>query len=302
MDWDKLRIFKAVAEAGSFTRAGENFNLSQSAISRKISTLETELGVSLFRRHGRGLALTEQGEILLQTTSEVFRRLTHVEAELTDSRVLPEGPLTITATELVGSTWLAPQMAAFKKSYPDIQMTLLLDSRIYDLARGEADVALRLEKTNQSDMIEHYMMSLNFCLCASRQYLKDNGYPKNLDDFHDHTMIGYPQNFYTAYLKPNWIFNRLNINLQNNSNILLINSLHARYEAVQSHVGISVLPRYIIDRNDDMEILFPDLEIPSVDMYFTYQQERKNSRRIEVLLDFLLEHIRSMQADRRIGF
>ncbi len=291
MDWDKLRVFKAVAEAGSFTHAGENLNLSQSAISRQISSLENSLGLPLFHRHARGLVLTEQGEMLFQTTSDVFDRLQQVQMQLTDSRVLPEGPLTITTVEFIASTWLAPQVSTFKTMYPDIQLTLLLDDRVYDLNRRQADVALRLQKANGSDLIEKHMTTIDFCLCASKSYLDRVGRPKSLDDFSRHLMIGYPQNMHTPFLKPNWIFNRLGIDVTNNPNIILINSMHTRYTAVKNGTGISVLPRYIAYQDNDIEILFPDLDIPAVDMYFVYPQERRNSKRISVLKDFLFHHI-----------
>src|SRR5512138_3437868 len=86
MDWDKLRIFHAVAEAGSFTHAGEKLNLSQSAVSRQISGLEESLNVPLFHRHARGLILTEQGELLYQTARDVFAKLSLTEAQLTESK------------------------------------------------------------------------------------------------------------------------------------------------------------------------------------------------------------------------
>ncbi len=291
MDWDKLRIFKAVAEAGSFTHAGENLNLSQSAISRQISGLETSLGLTLFHRHARGLVLTEQGEMLFQTTSEVFDSLQKVQMQLTDSRVLPEGPLTVTTVEFIASTWLAPQISSFKDLYPDIQLTMLLDDRVYDLNRRQADVALRLQKANHADLIEKHMTTIEFSLCASKTYLEKAGRPKTLNDFARHTMIGYPQNMHTPFLKPNWIFNRLGIDVVNNPNVILINSMHTRYTAVKNGTGISVLPRYIAHQDDDIEILFPELNIPAVDMYFVYPQERRNSKRISVLKEYLFKHI-----------
>ena len=92
MDWDKLRVFHAVAEAGSFTHAGDTLNLSQSAVSRQISALEEALQVPLFHRHARGLILTEQGEALNRTVREVFAKLAMTEALLTESREKPAGP------------------------------------------------------------------------------------------------------------------------------------------------------------------------------------------------------------------
>jgi len=113
MDWDKIRIFHAVAEAGSFTHAGDTLNLSQSAVSRQISTLEQSLNVPLFHRHARGLILTEQGEDLYVTAHEVFHKVTMTEARLTESKERPEGPLKITTTIGFGSIWLTPRIKEF---------------------------------------------------------------------------------------------------------------------------------------------------------------------------------------------
>src|SRR6478735_4709723 len=106
MDWDKLKVFHAAAEAGSFTHAGEQLGLSQSAVSRQVSALEQELGISLFHRHARGLILTEQGELLHRTARDVFAKLSMTEAMLTESREHPKGPLKITTTVAFGTTWL----------------------------------------------------------------------------------------------------------------------------------------------------------------------------------------------------
>lgn len=292
MDWDKLRIFKAVADAGSFTHAGDILNLSQSAISRQISTLEKSLGLTLFHRHARGLVLTEQGEMLLNTTHEVFEKLERVQTRLKDSSALPEGPLSLTTVEFIASTWLIPQIPSFRALYPKIEMTLLLNDRIYDLNRREADVAIRLHKVENNDLIERHMTSIEFSLCASKEYLARHGKPTKPKDFQDHLVIGYPRNTHTPFQKPNWTLNSLNIELDNNPNVLLINSMHARYSAVKDGVGISVLPQYLIRQDSDIEVLIPDLKIPSVDMYFVYPQERRHSSRIKVLRDFLFQNIK----------
>ena len=295
MDWDKLRVFKAVAEAGSFTHAGDQLNLSQSAISRQISSLESSLGLPLFHRHARGLILTEQGDMLLQTTNDVFDRLQQVETQLSDSRMLPEGPLTITTVEFIASTWLAPQIGKFHQAFPGIQVTMLLDDRVFDLGKREADVAMRLQSAGNSDLIEKHLTTIDFALCTSKRYLEQHDKPKTLEDLKNHVMIAYPPNTRTPFLKPNWAFNRFDIDVQDNPNILLINSMHARYAAIKSGIGIAALPRYIARQDDDLEILFPDLDIPSVDLYFVYPQERRNSKRITVLKDFLFEFIKDVE-------
>src|SRR5829696_3362749 len=120
MDWDKLRIFHAAAQAGSFTHAGDALEMSQSAVSRQVSALEGELGVPLFHRHARGLLLTEQGELLMRAASDVSRKLENVRARLTDSKGEPSGALRVTTTVGLGSTWLASRVNEFLELYPGI--------------------------------------------------------------------------------------------------------------------------------------------------------------------------------------
>ncbi len=290
MDWDKLRIFKAVADAGSFTRAEAELGLSQSAISRQISTLEKSLALPLFYRHPRGLVLTEQGEMLLNATNDVFDRLQRAQTQLTDSRALPEGPLTITTVEFIATTWLIPKIAGFKEKYPNIQITLLLDNRLYNLSQREADIGIRVQRGDHNDLIEKKLRTLHFAICASKKYLKKKGRPETIADLKNHTMIGFPQNVQTPFHMPNRVFKKLDIDITSN-NVMFISSMDSRYTAVKNQVGIAVLPKYVADKDEDLEILFPDFEIPGIDMYFVYPQERRNSKRITVFRDFLLENV-----------
>src|SRR5690348_2918448 len=126
MDWDKLKVFHAAAEAKSFTHAGDRLGLSQSAVSRQVSALEQELHVPLFHRHARGLILTEQGDLLFQTTQEVFSKLEVTKVALTDSRERPSGELRVTATVGIGSMWLTPRLGEFFERYPDVSVRLIL--------------------------------------------------------------------------------------------------------------------------------------------------------------------------------
>ncbi len=296
MDWDKLRIFKTVAEIGSFTHAGETINLSQSAVSRQVSALEEDLGFPLFHRHARGLVLTEQGEILYESAREIFETLEVTQTKLSDSRVLPEGLLNITTVDFIASSWLAPVLPEFRSLYPKIQLKFFLDDRLYDLMRREADIAIRLQKTEQGDLIERKLTTIGFKLCASKSYLEKFGEPQTLNDLKDHTMIGHPPGLRTPFIRPNWIFYAANIDKANNQNVILINSMNARFAAVKEGVGIAVLPDYVSTTNPDLVSLFPDLDIPGVDMFFVYPQERRNSKRIAVFREFLFDKVKTAKS------
>src|SRR5467141_1085562 len=189
MDWDKLKVFHAAAEAGSFTHAGEQLGLSQSAVSRQVSALEQELTVSLFHRHARGLILTEQGELLYRTAHEVFMKLESARAKLTDSRERPNGDLKITTTIGIGVHWLTPRLGEFSELYPDIRITLLTTDEELDLGMREADVAIRLRQPTQPDLIRRKLFSVHFHAYASPEYLKRFGTPRSFDELDSHRII-----------------------------------------------------------------------------------------------------------------
>ena len=111
MDWDKLRVFHAVADAGRLTHAGDNIHLSQSAVSRQIRALEESLNTILFHRHARGLILTEQGELLFDATRSMSKRLEAASARIRDSEDEVFGELRVTTTTGFGSLWLAPRLS-----------------------------------------------------------------------------------------------------------------------------------------------------------------------------------------------
>src|SRR5256714_10122130 len=189
MDWAKLKVFHAGAGAGSFTPAGEGLGLSQSAVSRQVSSLEQELGVSLFHRHARGLILTEQGELLHRTAHDVFMKLEAARAKLTDSRERPNGDLRVTTTPGIGVHWLTPRLGEFLDLYPDIRVALMATDEELDLAMREADVAIRLRQPTQPDLIQRKLFSVHFHPFASPEYIKRLGTPRTLEELDNHRII-----------------------------------------------------------------------------------------------------------------
>tara|TARA_R110002124_G_scaffold64985_1_gene177182 strand:+ start:71310 stop:72230 length:921 start_codon:yes stop_codon:yes gene_type:complete len=299
MDWDKLRIFHAVALAGSFTHAGEALNLSQSAISRQISTLEDSIGVPLFHRHARGLILTEQGELLYNAAKDIFTRLAMIEGQLGDSKELSEGPLTITVAEFFGTTWLAPIIKEFHDAHPEIDLTILLEDRVLNLGMREADAAIRLYEPLQQDLVQRHLTSIKLNICASRAYLEEHGSPETGEDLKSHTLIAYPEDaVVTPYDNANWHLDCAGFNTRRpkdsaykDIDIVWINSLSAVYEAAKTGLGIAALPDYLVRAAPDLVPILTDIEAPSVDVYFVFPEERRHSGRIVSFRNFLLKHI-----------
>jgi len=293
MDWDKLRVFHAVAEAGSFTHAGESLNLSQSAISRQISGLEQSLNTPLFHRHARGLILTEQGEDLYLTAHDVFHKVAMTEARLTESKERPEGPLKITTTIGFGSVWLTPRIKEFMDLYPEIDLTIILVYDDLDLAMREADVAIRLTPPKQPDLIQRHLMKIHYRCYASPEYLKVHGMPKISEDLDDHHLVTFGEEVgdQTDLLPALNFLQGAGAKGNRRKPVLQVNNIYGIYRAVRSGVGIGALPDYFTEGSPNLVHILPELESPETDVYFVYPEELKQSARIAVFRDFLVRKI-----------
>jgi DNA-binding transcriptional LysR family regulator len=289
MDWDKLKVFHAAAEAGSFTHAGEQLGLSQSAVSRQVSALEQELGVSLFHRHARGLILTEQGELLHHTAHDVFMKLEAARAKLTDSKERPNGELKVSTSPGIGLHWLTPRLGEFIDLYPDIHITLITSDEELDLAMREADVAIRLRQPTQPDLIQRKLFSVKFHAYASPEYLKRFGTPKTLDDLDNHRVL-----LLGGTVVPNYFENRRWLmEVSRNGKgartpILTINNILGIQRACQRGIGVALLPDYLVEENGGLVQLFGESDSIALDAFFVYPEELKSVARVQVFRDFLV--------------
>ncbi|MEP2438917.1 MAG: LysR family transcriptional regulator [Roseibium sp.] len=290
MDWDKLRIFHAAAQAGSFTHAGDTLNMSQSAVSRQVSSLEHDLGVPLFHRHARGLLLSEQGELLYRTARDVLLKLEAVRGRLTDSKEKPSGTLKVTTTVGLGSTWLTSRINDFIDLYPDVELQLIFDDDELDLGMREADVAIRLRQPTQPDLIQRKLFTVHFHVFASPTYLKRFGTPTAIEEIDKHRVITFGEQA-PAYLRDmNWLQTAGRPALDPRKSALKVNNLVAIKRAVQAGVGIAILPDYIIEKDTNLVQVLSELEdkVPSFDTFFVYPSELKNTARITAFRDFLV--------------
>ncbi|MBM3605153.1 MAG: LysR family transcriptional regulator [Alphaproteobacteria bacterium] len=295
MDWDKLRIFHAVADAGSLTHAGDTLHLSQSAVSRQIRALEEALGTTLFHRHARGLILTEQGELLFEATSAMARKLDSAAARIRDSEENVFGELKVTTTVGFGTLWLAPRLVKLYEKYPDLRIDLLLEERVLDLPMREADVAIRMKEPSQSDLIRRRLLNIRMRLYASPGYLSARGTPATLDDLTHHRLIcqkpDLPQVAAGARLVQELM-------AQNVGSTLMVNNYFGVLQAVLANLGIGVLPDYLTADHPDLVRVFPDIESGEVPVFLAYPEELRQTRRVAVFRDFVLEEIQAYRRQR----
>jgi len=293
LDWDKLRIFHAAAEAGSFTHAAEMLHLSQSAISRQVSALEQEVGVKLFHRHARGLILTEQGELLYRTAHEVLLKLESVKMQLTETTERPSGRLRVTTTVGLGQAWLTAKLQEFMALYPDLHMQLLLDNEELDVNMRHADCALRLRQPQQPDLIQRKLFTVHMHIYASSSYLNRYGEPKSLQDLDNHRIITFGEPAPAYLMDVNWLEIAGRSPDNPRPSHLQINSLTSIRRATMLGMGVSALPDYMAIEESNLIQLPIDAEMPSFDTYFCYPVEMKNAAKLKAFRDFLISKART---------
>lgn len=296
MDWDKLRIFHAVASAGSLTHAGESLHLSQSAVSRQIRALEESLNATLFHRHARGLILTEQGELLFDATKHMNKRLDAAAARIRDSEEEVFGELRVTTTIGFGSLWLAPRLSKLYTKYPELNIDLMLEERVLDLPMREADVAIRMKEPSQADLIRRRMMSVRMRLYATPDYLARHGTPDAVEALKNHRLIcqsaGATQVAAGAALVQWLLTNDI-------TSRLTVNNYFGVLQGVLNGLGIGILPDYIVANEPALVRVLPDIESNEVPVFLAYPEELRHSKRIAAFRDFVAaeiqEHRRSLE-------
>ncbi|MAD95385.1 MAG: LysR family transcriptional regulator [Rhodobacteraceae bacterium] len=290
MDWDKLRIFHSVADAGSLTHAGESLHLSQSAVSRQIRALEESLSVTLFHRHARGLILTEQGELLFAATSDMSKKLDNAEARIRDSEDEVSGELKVTTTVGFGTLWLAPRIGRLYDQFPDLKIDLLLEERVLDLPMREADIAIRMKEPSQADLVRRRLMNVNMRLYASDSYFKKRDMPKDFEDLRNHRIISQSLTSQQVSASLNWMRPLLS---GEHSSHLTVNNYFGVLQAVLFGVGIGVLPSYVTADFPHLIRILPEEESSQVPVYLAYPEELRHSKRVAVFRDFVLQEIKS---------
>jgi DNA-binding transcriptional LysR family regulator len=288
MDWDKLRIFHAVADAGSLTHAGDKLNLSQSAVSRQVRALEEALNATLFHRHARGLILTEQGELLFDATTAMSKRLDAASARIRDSEEEVFGDLRVTTTTGFGTLWLAPRLPKLYEQYPDLRVDLMLEERVLDLPMREADVAIRMKEPSQADLIRKRLMSVRMRAYATKDYLKDHDFPEHMEDMQDHRLIC--QNTDSAQVGASASLTQQMMTYDVQST-LTVNNYFGVLQGVLHNLGIGILPDYVIQDFPDLVRVLPEIESAEVPVFLAYPEELRQSKRISAFRDFVQDEI-----------
>jgi DNA-binding transcriptional LysR family regulator len=288
LDWDKIKLFYEVAEAGSFTRAGEKLDLNQSSISRSISALERDLNVPLFHRHARGLILTEHGDALLRAALDMHRSLEMTRQRLAETSEQPVGDLKVSATVGIGGIWLTNRIAEFLDLYPEVNVQLILTNDDLDLAMREADLAIRLRRPVQADLIQRRLFTVHYHAYASHAYLERFSEPKCVEDLDHHRLVclGGTQ---PAFIQGVHQLATLGRDPKApRPRRLEVNDSLALRHAIEAGAGIGMVPDYAMSDNPKVRRVLEQVEMPALDSYLVYPEAMRSVARVQVFRDFLV--------------
>ncbi|MBM6581913.1 LysR family transcriptional regulator [Microvirga sp. BT689] len=293
MDWDKIRLFYEVTEAGNFTRAGDKLGVNQSSISRQISALEQDLKVPLFHRHARGLILTEHGEVLFKAAQDMRLRLERTRQRLTETSERPAGELKVTATVGIGGIWLAQRVTEFLDLYPEIRIQLILTQDELDLSMREADIAIRLRRPAQPEMIQRRLFTIHYHAYAAHSYIEKFGDPQAVADLDGHRLISLggeqPPFVLELHQLATWGRPAKDPRLSR----LIVNDSLALRRAIETGAGVGMAPDYAMSNNRHVKQVLCDIEMPTLDSYLVFPEEVRSVARLQVFRDFLVTKAQS---------
>jgi len=291
MDWDKLKIFHTVAEAGSFTSATVVLNISQSAISRQIQSLEEELKVKLFERHARGLTLTESGEYVYKTAHEVVSKIKEVEISLGDQKNKPTGKLTITTVRSFGTHWLTPRIQDFITLNPEVEVELIFDDKELDLSTRQADIGIFMRRPKQLNYIQRKLVDINYHIYGSTKYLGKFGIPKSVNDLNKHRFISFGKGAPSPVFNPDWALKLGSKDTNKIKPVMKVNSVMGLLLAVESGVGLAALPDYLVSQSNNVVKVLPKAAGPITEAHFVYPQSLKNVARVQAFRNFIFSKL-----------
>lgn len=292
--WDRLRTFYHVAKVGKFTAAAELLNLNQSSLSRTILNLEERLKCQLFIRSIRGITLTEQGEILYNACEKIFSEIESALTKLDKEEGTPQGSIRIRATGGLVNFFLLKYIPGFLKLYPDISLTIIADDSIPEFDFSNIDVAIRPSVPEQENIVQRHLLTNHIRLYASKEYLKKFGTPKDVSDLDHHQLIGFGDHT-TAhdFQHLNW---HLSVGMKPGhlrTPFINVNTPLGRIQLASLNLGIAAISKEHPGLQDyDFTEVLPDLLGKKIDSYYIYPVQLKNSKRIQVLGDYLEEQFK----------
>jgi DNA-binding transcriptional LysR family regulator len=285
-------VFVQVVDAGSFTAAAEQLNVSKAVVSKYVTRLEQRLGARLLQRTTRRLTLTEAGEALYRKSSGALAELGEAQQEVAHLAGAPRGSLRVTAPTYFGSAILAPLLKDFVARYPEIQLELDLDDRLTDLVKDRFDVAVRITAAVDPGLVARRLGDSALAVVAAPAYVKRHGLPKTPAELERHACLGYsvarmPNEWRFRQPKGRWIAARIRCAIYCNSDFVL-------KQAALDGVGLAQFPRFFVARelaDGRLVQALPGYGTPELSISAVYVSRRNLLPKVRAFVDFLAAHL-----------
>jgi len=287
-DWSLIQSFLAVAETGSLSAAARRLDRSQPTLGRQIQALEAELGVSLFDRHARGLKLSEVGAQLLPMAQQMRTAMSAIGLTAAGQSQQLEGSVRITASIFASHHLLPPILARIRAEESAIQLDLVATDTTENLLFREADIAVRMYRPEQMDIVTRYLGELPLCICAARSYLERAGRPAALHALLQHDLVGFDSNeqMILAMRERGWPVNR-------DSFATRCDLQSVYWELIRAGCGIGFAQTWVAEKDPEVEILDFDVEIPTLPVWLAAPQAMRQTPRIRRVWDLLADEIKA---------
>jgi len=296
LDWNLIKSFVTVAESGSLSAAARRLASSQPTLGRHIAELEQALGVTLFRRGRRGYALTEAGSTLYERGKMVSEQASAFSLLALGSTEAIEGTVRIAASEVVAAYVLPEITARLGMEEPGIEVEVVASNQVENLMRRDADIAIRMIRPVQNELVARKVADVPLRACAAKSYLNRRGRPREPTDLVDHALIGFDRSdeIIRGFAEFGVPLNRSSFRFRSDNQIVL-------WEALRTGNGIGFGQEPLIDRDPLMEMLLPDLPLPSLPVWLAMHRDVRSSVRIRRVADFLHEELKRYSAGAGSG-
>ncbi len=298
--WTEIELFVQVAETGSLSRAAEALELSNAAASRHLSALEERLGARLVERNTRRLYLTDTGQEFFRRAKTILTELKDAESAVNATALDPTGVLRITASLSFSVHHVAPLLREYTQRYPKVQVHVESANRYLDIIDNNIDVAIRTRESEpDSNITIRRVAETRRIMAASPRYLSQHGFPKILEDLHQHKML-----MYTYANNPNELrFTRGDeTRTVTVKGLLESNDGQILRAAALDGMGILVQPTYILYEDIVAGRLVPvldDWDLPHLNINVAYPSRKHLSAKVRTFIDFMVEHFAKMDYERK---
>jgi DNA-binding transcriptional LysR family regulator len=284
LNWGLIRSFLAVSRLGSVSAAARELAVSQPTVSREIQALESATGLNLFRRTTQGLQLTDAGQKLVDAASRMDEAADLFSRQASGLSVELEGDVRISANEIVGIYLLPPAIAAFREQHPGVHVEIVISNRVSSLSKREADIAMRMFRPTQPDLVVRRLPDMELGFYAHRDYVKKYGEPSSVEDFQNHAVIGYDESmeYIEAAAKLGYTFVRDNFALRTDHMLAQINLARAGGGIVGTHVELA-------KHWPELVRILGWVPLPALEYWIVCHRDVQYNSRIRELMQFLAD-------------